>query len=104
MMRSPMHGASEEPPMAEPSRVPKPTPATDGTDLGDEYLFYDRENDQVHVLNATAREVFLLCDGRRTEEEIEIAFAARYEVDEATARRDARETLQRLYELRLLTG
>jgi hypothetical protein len=101
-MKDSMHGKTEDPPMAEPPRIPRPTPSTDGTDLHDEYLFYDRENDQVHVLNATAREVFLLCDGRRTEEEIEIAFAARYDVDEATARLDARETLQRLYALGVL--
>ena len=37
-------------------RTSKPAAQVDGRDLGDEYLFYDRDGDRVHVLNETARE------------------------------------------------
>lgn len=89
--------------MAEGAQQPRPATESKGTDLGDEYLFYDRERDQVHVLNGTAREIFLLCDGRRTETEVATAFADRYEAHRDEARKDAEETLRRLYDLGLLT-
>ena len=84
------------------AQIPKPTGTFEGADVGEEYMFYDRENDRVHVLNTTAREIFLLCDGKRSEEEIIRSLAEKYELDEATARRDTQETLQRLYELGVL--
>jgi PqqD family protein of HPr-rel-A system len=84
------------------AQIPKPTGAFEGTDLGDEYLFYDRENDRVHVLNTTAREIFLLCDGKRSEEEIAGNLAETYDLDSETATRDTRQTLERLYELGVL--
>ena len=48
-----------------PNRL-EPTGSLNQRDLGDEFLFYDRDGDRVHVLNGVAREVFLLCDGNRT--------------------------------------
>ena len=69
---------------------------------GDEYLFYDRGNDQVNVLNSTAREIFLLCDGQRTEDEIAESLAEAYDLDPATAGKDTRQTLKRLYDLGVL--
>jgi pyrroloquinoline quinone biosynthesis protein D len=81
---------------------PRPSDALPCTDLGDEYLFYDREQDRVHVLNGTAREIFLLCDGSRSEEEIGREMADRYRLDVETALRDARDTIGRLVELGLL--
>ena len=62
--------------MQETAQHPTPAPDVKGTDLGDEYLFYDRDNDRVHVLNATAREIFLLCDGSRTADEIAAELAS----------------------------
>ena len=67
---------------------PKPAGDCQGQDLGDEYLFYDRSGDQFHVLNGTAREIFLLCDGTRTEDEIAAAFAERYDVEHERAQSD----------------
>jgi PqqD family protein of HPr-rel-A system len=81
---------------------PRPAATLPSTDLGDEFLFYDREQDRVHVLNGTAREIFLLCDGNRSEEEIARAIAERYQVDVEVALRDARDTIERLVELGLL--
>ena len=34
-------------------------------DLGNEIVIHDAANGNVHVLNETAREVFLACDGTR---------------------------------------
>jgi len=85
-------------------QIPKPTGSFEGTDLGDEYLFYDRENDRVHVLNTTAREIFLLCDGSRSEDEIAGTLAETYELEQATASKDTQQTLKRLYELGVLAS
>jgi len=73
-----------------------------GKDLGDEYVFYDRSGDRVHVLNATARAVYLLCDGTRSVEEIAGEITAEYDVDGDTALRDVRETVRQLVELGLV--
>ena len=73
-----------------------------GKDLGEEYLFYDHDGDHVHVLNATARSIYLECDGRRTVDEIVVEFANMYEIDEQTARRDTENTLKRLLECELI--
>lgn len=81
---------------------PRANDALEGRDLGDEYLFYDREHDRVHVLNGTAREVFLLCDGSRTVAQLALALVDRYGIDDETARRDTEELVTRLRELGLL--
>jgi PqqD family protein of HPr-rel-A system len=73
-----------------------------GKDLGDEYLFYDAAREQVHVLNATARAIYLLCDGNASVREIVDRFGARFAVDGGTARRDVEETLDRLRSLGLV--
>jgi hypothetical protein len=81
-----------------------PRRATDiqGKDLGDEFLFYDHGRDRVHVLNETARTIYMLCDGNRTVEQIVQEFARTYELDDETAERDTRETLASLVECGLL--
>jgi len=89
--------------MSSPDVVAKPVAVARGRDLGDEYLFYDRDHDRIHVLNETAREIFLLCDGRHTEEEIVAILAERFEVDEDSARLDARALLGSLVELGLVS-
>ena len=75
----------------------RPVAKAEGRDLGDEYLFYDRDGDRVHVLNDTAREIFLLCDGSRTAGEVATAFAAKHEA--AEARDDALRVLEDLARL-----
>jgi PqqD family protein of HPr-rel-A system len=74
-----------------------------GQDLGDEYLFYDRAGDRVHVLNSTAREIYLRCDGARTADELAAELVAHYGIDEAAARRDVAQVLAQLRELGLIT-
>ena len=82
---------------------PRQTGALPGKDLGGEYMFYDEDGDRHHVLNATAREVFLLCDGTRTAEEVVREMMQRFEVDEETLRRDVPKVIEDLLKLSLLT-
>ena len=93
-----------EPNLGDMERHPRPTGALKGQDLGDEYLFYDRDTDRVHVLNATAREIYLLCDGERAEGDLARELVARYGIDEAMARNDVGEVLAQLYALKLVDG
>jgi pyrroloquinoline quinone biosynthesis protein D len=77
----------------------RPRSAVEGRDLGDEYLIYDPDTDHVHVLNGTAREIFLLCNGSRTAEEIAAELARKYGVEPSVTLADTRETLRQLSEL-----
>ena len=84
-----------------PKLIPRPAAAPQGNrDLGDEYLFYDRDRDQVHVLNGSAREIFLLCDGTRSVAEIAEAFWEKYQAEEA--REDAERIIRELADLGVL--
>ena len=81
------------------SKNQRPRTTVQGRDLGDEYLIYDRDSDHVHVLNRTAREVFLLCDGSRTAEQIAAELARKFGVEPSVTLVDTRETLQQLFDL-----
>jgi PqqD family protein of HPr-rel-A system len=72
-------------------------------DLSGEYLFYDHRGERVHVLNGTAREIYLLCDGALTAREIAAALREQFDVDEETALRDVGEALGRLRDAGLVT-
>jgi len=82
---------------------PRPVASPTGRDLEDEYVFFDENGDQVHVLNGTAREIYLLCDGTRTLGEVARMLTERFEVDEATARKDVASLVDQLVGLKLLT-
>ena len=62
----------------------------------------DAVNDRVHILNGTARRILLLCDGRRSVEEIAEAISREYSIDTERALDDAREALDRLVGLGLI--
>ncbi len=82
---------------------PKRTGRFQERDLEDEYLFFDAEGDRVHVLNETARRIYLLCDGTRTEEEIARVLCEEFEVEEATASADVARTVEALRGLGLVS-
>ena len=82
---------------------PRRLNTVEGKDLGDEYLFYDASGEQVHVLNGLAREIYLLCDGDHSVADLVKDIVDRYDVDEAVARRDVDDLLQKLIELKLLS-
>ncbi len=81
---------------------PRPTRTHLEKDLSGEDLFDDHGGDQVHVLNGTAREIYLLCDGRRTLLAIARSLAGRYAVAEATARADVSAVVAELRQRGLL--
>ena len=89
--------------MVAPETRPMQTDRFLGKDLGDEYVFYDAEGEKVHVLNATARRIYVLCDGSHTVQEIVQALVADYGIEESMARDDAAETLRRFAELELVS-
>jgi pyrroloquinoline quinone biosynthesis protein D len=74
-----------------------------GKDLEEEYIFFDEKGDRVHVLNGTAREIYLLCDGTRTTGEIAKILTERFSVDEPTAMTDVASLLEELVELELVS-
>ena len=74
-----------------------------GRDLKDEYVLLGHTGDRLHVLNDTAREIFLLCDGRRTIREIVRAMTERFEVTEEQATEDVRATLSEFVALGIVT-
>lgn len=75
---------------------PRPSHALTHRDLDDELLFYDGSGDQVHVLNGTARDIYMLCDGSRTAGQIADQLCQEYDVDRDTAAADVRATVDRL--------
>ena len=84
--------------------VPTAKSEVRGKDLGDEYLIFDRDGDRLHVLNRTAREIFLLCDGSRNAEQLAAQLATKFDVDDTTALADTQRTLDELRRLDLIDG
>ena len=72
-------------------------------DLADEVLFYDAEGEKIHILNATSREIYLRCDGRHSVNDLVQALVSNFEIDEATAREDTIEVLERLIDLKIVS-
>ena len=81
---------------------PRPVPGWTGRDSGDECLFRDSDGERIHVLNATAREIYLLCDGSRSTDEVALEMANRYTVDQSTARTNVDEIVEALVGLGIL--
>ena len=77
-------------------------PARGARDLGDELILHEAQGGCVHVLNASAREVFLLCDGTRDLRTVSRALAECYGIEEAVARRDAETVIADLVRLGFL--
>ena len=82
---------------------PRPAPGAYGRDAGDECLFRDRDGMRIHVLNRTAREIYLLCDGSRSQAEVAGELVTRYTVDPGTARADVDDLVELLVQLGILS-
>ncbi len=82
---------------------PRPAPGNHGRDAGDECLFRDADGMRIHVLNRTAREIYLLCDGSRSSAEVAGELADRYMVDAGTARADVDDLVETLVGLGILS-
>ena len=71
--------------------------------LGNEWLLYDPRSGTVHILNATARLVWELCDGAHDQSQIEAALVAACTVPAgADVRRDIEGVLRSFSEKDLL--
>jgi len=86
-----------------PATHPKRLGKMEGKDLGDEYMIYDVEGDAVHILNGTARELYLLCDGHHSVDDLAQSLVDRYGVDEPTARSDVDKIIERLVDLGVIS-
>ena len=73
-----------------------------GSDLGGEYVVRAEPGGRVHVLNASAREVYLLCDGSRDHDGIARALAETFDVPLDRALRDVNEAVAEMMGLGLL--
>ncbi len=62
------------------------------------WTIYEKETDSLHVLNATARAIWELCDGKTSPSEMASAISELTGVDSAAAESDVRHTLSRLQE------
>ena len=82
--------------------APADTKGLSAKDLGDEYLVYDKAGDRFHILNGSAREIYLLCDGTRSVRQIVETMRDRFRIDPAVARRDTHEAIDRLIQLGVL--
>ena len=71
-------------------------------DLGEEFLAYDREHNRVHVLNATARDILMRCDGQSSLQQLADQIAEVYEVDVAKASDDLHATIEQFAALGLI--
>ena len=88
--------------MISPEQRPRQSETMTGKDLGEEYLFYDASGDSVHVLNGTAREIYLLCDGTRCVTDLVQLMVDRYDVEGSEVRKDVETVLNELTDLGLL--
>ena len=70
--------------------------------VGQEAILHDRRNGRAHVINESAAQIWELCDGQRTVDEIVSAFAAAYELPTADVRADVQHILAKFHELRVL--
>ena len=82
---------------------PRPAPGNHGRDAGDECLFRDSDGMRIHVLNRTAREIYLLCDGSRSAAEVAGELVHRYTVDPGTALTDVDDLVDLLVQLGILS-
>ena len=66
------------------------------TEVRGDISLYDAHREQVMVLNATASDVWRLCDGEQTLNQIVDLLATAYGADEAVIRRDVEHTIEQL--------
>ena len=75
-------------------RIGPPPPHVIETEVGDDISLYDARREYVLVLNRTASDIWLLCDGDLTQEEITSRLASAYQTTPEDIRADVEMTLQ----------
>jgi hypothetical protein len=81
-----------------PGVVGPPPPHIIETEVRGDISLYDAHNERVLVLNGTASDVWRLCDGEQTADEIVHLLANAYRVPAAQITPDVRRTLRQLIE------
>jgi hypothetical protein len=84
-------------------RIGPPPPHVIETEVKGDISLFDARRNQVLVLNATASDIWRLCDGDQTAEEIVELLATAYGVPAHQLRPDVETTLTRLIEEEFLT-
>ena len=84
--------------------VQLPTPSKDVSlqRVGQEAILHDRRNGRAHVINESAAQIWELCDGQHTLDQIVSAFAAVYGLPAADVQADVQYILAKFHELRVL--
>ena len=83
-------------------RLPTPNKDVSLQRVGQEAILHDRRNGRAHVINELAAQIWELCDGQNTLDQIVSAFAAAYALPAADVRADVQYILAKFHELRVL--
>ena len=81
-----------------------PTPSKDVSlqRVGQEAILHDRRNGRAHVINETAAQIWELCNGQSTLDQIASALAASYDVPASVVQEDVEYILTKFRELGVL--
>lgn len=88
--------------ISDEKRVGPPVAQVLETDIDGEISLYNPKNEQVTVLNGTASDVWLLCDGEHTAGEITTLLASSYALEPEEIADDVDRTIAMLEESGLL--
>ena len=83
-------------------RFPTPNKDVSLQRVGQEAILHDRCNGRAHVINESAAQIWELCDGQNTLDQIVSAFAGVYAQPAADVRADVQYILAKFHELRVL--
>jgi hypothetical protein len=83
-------------------RPPTPSKEVSLQRVGDEAILHDRRNGRAHVINESAAQIWDLCDGQNTFDQIVAAFAASYQLAAPEVSEDVHYILTRFRELRVI--
>lgn len=83
-------------------RVRRPSPKLVETEIDGDISLYHPPTEQVTVLNGTASDVWRLCDGDLTVEEIAELLATAYGVDSATIAEQVEDAIRQFEKANLL--
>jgi len=70
--------------------------------VGQEAILHDRRNGRAHVINESAAQIWELCDGNHTLDQIVSAFATVYALPVADVQADVEYILAKFHELGVL--
>jgi len=83
-------------------RTPTPNKEVSLQLVGQEAILHDRRNGRAHVINESAAQIWELCDGLHSLDQITSAFAATYALPPADVQADVEYILAKFHELGVL--